>query len=105
MNRFRALLRPTIAALLGASLLAPAPVLAGSDASRLQVAESGAEIRLAQSANCHAIGEGVAAQNGGQLMRATARSQGGRTVCVIVVLVPGREGQRPRRQEFVVPAN
>ena len=31
--------------------------------------------------------------------------QGGRPVCVVVVLVPGKDGKRPRRVEFVVPAN
>ncbi|TIU90596.1 MAG: hypothetical protein E5W01_10010 [Mesorhizobium sp.] len=27
------------------------------------------------------------------------------SVCVIVVLVPGKDGQRPRRTEIVVPLN
>lgn len=56
-------------------------------------------------ADCYAIGQQVAAQNGGQLARASAANRGGQQVCVIVVLVPGRDGQRPRRAEFVVPAN
>jgi hypothetical protein len=29
--------------------------------------------------------------------------RGGQQVCVIVVLGPGQDGQRPRRAEFVVP--
>ncbi len=56
-------------------------------------------------ADCYAIGQQVAAQNGGQLARASAANRGGQPVCVIVVLVPGKDGQRPRRAEFVVPAN
>jgi len=56
-------------------------------------------------ADCYAIGQQVAAQNGGQLARASAANRGGQQVCVIVVLVPGKNGQRPRRAEFVVPAN
>lgn len=56
-------------------------------------------------ADCYAIGQQVAAQNGGQLARASAANRGGQQVCVIVVLVPGKDGQRPRRAEFVVPAN
>jgi len=56
-------------------------------------------------ADCYAIGQQVAAQNGGQLARASASNRGGQQVCVIVVLVPGKDGQRPRRAEFVVPAN
>ena len=51
------------------------------------------------------IGQQIAAQNGGTLAKAAQSDQGGQTVCVIVVLVPGKDGQRPRRQEFVVPAN
>jgi hypothetical protein len=62
------------------------------------------EVQVAQ-ADCYAIGQQVAAQNGGTLARASLSNQGGQAVCVIVVLVPGKDGQRPRRAEFVVPAN
>lgn len=55
-------------------------------------------------ADCYAIGQQVAAQHGGTLARASLSNRGGRPVCVIVVVVPGRDGQRGRRQEFVVPA-
>lgn len=55
-------------------------------------------------ADCYSIGQEIAAQNGGTLARASQSEQGGQTVCVIVVLVPGKDGQRPRRQQFVVPA-
>ena len=55
-------------------------------------------------ADCYAIGQQVAAQNGGTLARASAANRGVRQVCIIVVLVPGRDGQRPRRAQFVVPA-
>lgn len=53
--------------------------------------------------DCHAIGQQVAAQNGGTLARASAERRGSQTVCVIVVLVPAKDGQRPRREEIVVP--
>jgi hypothetical protein len=53
--------------------------------------------------NCFAVGQQIAAQNGGQLANASMSVRGGRQVCVIVVLVPGRGGERPRRAEFVVP--
>jgi hypothetical protein len=56
------------------------------------------------AADCYSIGEQVAAQKGGTLAKASASQQGGRTVCVIVVLVPGKDGQRPRREQVVVPA-
>ena len=41
----------------------------------------------------------------GKLIRLTMAEQGGQAVCVIVVLVPAKDGQRPRRVEFVVPRN
>lgn len=57
----------------------------------------------AQAADCYSIGQQVAAQEGGTLAKASASSQSGQNVCVIVVLVPGKDGQRPRRVEVVVP--
>lgn len=54
--------------------------------------------------DCHAIGQRHAAQAGGQLARATPEIRGGQQVCVIVVLMPAKDGQRPRRSEIVVPA-
>jgi hypothetical protein len=53
--------------------------------------------------DCYTIGQKLAEQNGGQLARAVPQVRGGRTVCIIVVLVPARDGQRPRRAEFVIP--
>ncbi|WP_246727686.1 hypothetical protein [Chelativorans sp. Marseille-P2723] len=66
---------------------------------------AGNALLFAQGApDCYAIGQRIAAQQGGRLARAAAESQGGNTVCRIVILVPGREGERPRRTELVVPA-
>ncbi len=58
---------------------------------------------LQVQSDCYAIGEAVAQQYGGQLARARPDTQGGQPVCVIVVLVPGKDGQQPRRTEVVVP--
>lgn len=55
------------------------------------------------AADCYAVGQQVAAQNGGTLAKASSSTRGGQAVCVIVVLVPGKEGERPRRAEIVVP--
>jgi len=55
--------------------------------------------------DCVAIGQQVAAQQGGTLTKATPSVQNGKDVCVVVVLVPGRNGERPRRVEVAVPAN
>nr|WP_292772359.1 hypothetical protein [Mesorhizobium sp.] len=57
------------------------------------------------AADCYAIGQQIAAQNGGQLANVSQTEQGGQPACVIVVLIPGKDGGRPRREEFVVPAN
>jgi len=59
---------------------------------------------IAAAGDCAAVGEQVAAQQGGQLAKATATTQNGRPMCVVVVLVPGRDGERPRRVEVAVPA-
>lgn len=60
---------------------------------------------LVAAADCYSIGQQVADQHGGTLARASESNQGGQSVCVIVVLVPAKDGQRPRRVEVVVPAN
>lgn len=62
-------------------------------------------VQMAQGGvDCYAVGEQVAAQYGGTLAKATPANRGGQTVCQIVVLVPGKEGGRPRRVQVVVPA-
>ncbi len=53
--------------------------------------------------DCTAVGERVAASQGGQLAKATPSTQNGAPVCIVVVLVPGRDGERPRRVEVAVP--
>lgn len=55
------------------------------------------------SGDCYAIGQSLAAQNGGTLARADSVNEGGQEVCKIVVLVPARDGKHPRRAEFTVP--
>jgi hypothetical protein len=91
------LCRSVTLALCAAMLATQAP--AAPFASRAQ-----AEPMIVTQADCYSIGQQVAAQSGGTLARASSSTQGGRPVCVIVVLVPGKEGQRPRRREIVVPA-
>jgi hypothetical protein len=53
-------------------------------------------------ASCSAIGQEIAAHQGGMLVRATP-AQGGRA-CTIVIVVPARNGERSRRIEMTVPA-
>ena len=72
--------------------LLPALAFAGGDSQRYAAAD------------CYSIGQQVASDNGGTLAKASATTRDGQTFCVIVVLVPAKEGQRPRRAEFVVAA-
>ncbi|WP_442578503.1 hypothetical protein ACSBOB_23640 [Mesorhizobium sp. ASY16-5R] len=101
MKRLLSLLRPSFVALCAVTMFA-----AQADAAPVFVPapDHGLPTALIQ-ADCYAIGQQVAAQNGGTLARASQSSQGGQPVCVIVVLVPGKDGQRPRRTEIVVPLN
>jgi hypothetical protein len=55
------------------------------------------------SAACYSLGQQIAAREGGTLYNASAETRGGQQVCVIVVVIPGPEGQRPRRAEYVIP--
>lgn len=98
MKTLRSIFRPTIAALSVAGLFA-----VSANAAPLRSVEGG-EILVA-AADCYSIGQQVADQQGGTLARASESSQGGQSVCVIVVLLPAKDGQRPRRVEVVVPAN
>jgi hypothetical protein len=79
---------------LAASQVFAAPTYLPDEANGVQVA----------AADCFSVGEQVAAQYGGTLAKASASNRGGQTVCHIVVLVPGKDGQRPRRIQVDVPA-
>lgn len=99
---------PTILILAAASVLTAgsgltAPRTVTPAIEQAQPEASGAV--LLASGDCYAIGAQQAAQRGGQLARATVENRGGRSVCVVVVLMPARDGERPRREEIVVPLN
>ncbi len=87
------------------ALLAVSVGLLPVDAGALPMAApKKSNLLIAAAGDCTAVGEQVAAQQGGQLAKATPTTQNGRAMCVIVVLVPGRDGERPRRVEVAVPA-
>lgn len=103
MKAFHIFSRLTLWALCVAGLLAT-PALALPVASPV-ASQGNAALAVPVAADCYALGQQVAAQNGGTLAKASQSTQGGQPVCVIVVLVPGKDGQRPRRSEIVVPLN
>ena len=52
-------------------------------------------------ADCYAIGQRVAAEMGGKLANVSASGSN----CVVTVVIPAQNGQPPRRERVVVPAN
>jgi hypothetical protein len=95
LSHMRKLAGAAMAAALAISQVPAAPAYGAEEAEdNMQVA----------AADCYSIGEQVAAQYGGTLARASASNRGGQTICHIVVLVPGKDGQRPKRIQVDVPA-
>ncbi|MGE0501445.1 MAG: hypothetical protein AB7I79_07225 [Rhizobiaceae bacterium] len=97
MNTDRIHIR-TLSATAGALLLAASQAIATP-----AMQPSAPETIVLASGDCYAVGQQIASQNGGQLAKATLSKRGGQNVCVIVVLVPAKDGGRPQRAEFVVP--
>lgn len=93
MNTFRAF----------SSIIAGSLMMTGISLSPAEAEQPAAQYEVAQ-ADCYAVGMQYAARVGGQLARATPEVRGGQQVCVVVVLMPARDGQRPRREEIVIPA-
>jgi hypothetical protein len=106
MNVLRTLLRNTILALALAGLMAAQAIAmprAGPAGQAGVPVPADSFMRIAS--DCYSVGQQVAQQHGGTLAKASQSTQGGQPVCVIVVLVPGKDGKRPRRTEVVVPQN
>jgi len=55
------------------------------------------------AADCLRAADQVVGQSGGQLLSASAQTQGGQAVCVITVLVPGNGNDRPKKVTVSVP--
>ncbi len=92
--------RTLITWIVGASLMASATAGAAPARFTPPALEPGTELA---SGNCNAIGQQTAQQMGGQLHSASMENQNGRPVCVIVVVIPGRDGNRGQRERIVVP--
>lgn len=91
-NILRAARTVLTGAFLAVSSLAALPATASDDQELIHIA----------AADCYGVGQKVAASSGGKLAKAVPETRGGQAVCVIVVLVPGKDGGRPRRKEVVV---
>jgi hypothetical protein len=100
-----AMMKHTLFSLPLAALISASGVLhAGAVPIAPDASQNGALLQLA-AADCSQVGQQVAQSQGGTLARATSQTQNGREVCVVVVLIPGKDGERPRRVEVAVPAN
>ena len=91
-----------LAAALFAATLPLAPAAAGTVAVVPAVPEATLPVVTVQS-SCNAVGQQEAAKHGGTLQSVQAQDRGGQTVCVGVIIVQGKNGERGRRINFEVP--
>ncbi len=54
------------------------------------------------AASCSGAAAEAAAQTGGQVLSVSSREQGGQTVCLVTLLIPGEEGGRPRKTTVTI---
>ncbi|WP_455481079.1 hypothetical protein V3564_01460 [Bartonella sp. B12(2025)] len=57
------------------------------------------------AAGCVEVGRKVATQENGVLVRSKLVVQDGKDMCMIVVVVPARDGEKLRRVEVSIPAD
>ena len=57
---------------------------------------------LPADVDCYAVGQDLAQQYGGELAKAIPVVENGASMCKIVLLIPGGEGERPQRKEILV---
>ena len=77
---------------------------ASASTARMALPDSGAGFPvITVQADCFAVGQDKAAEMGGTLAKAKPDEEGGAPVCRLVIVVPGEEGERPKRVEITVP--
>lgn len=54
------------------------------------------------AADCSGAAAEAAARTGGQVLSVSSREEGGVTVCVVTILVPGQGGERPRKETITL---
>ncbi|WP_422373324.1 hypothetical protein [Hoeflea sp.] len=87
--------------LLSVALIAAQTALAPAQAADMRTPDGTAVV--AAAADCSGAAAQVVSQTGGQLLSAASQNQGGQTVCVITVLVPGNGSERPKKVTVSVP--
>jgi putative hemolysin len=104
------MLRPFLRRLTAVSLLGLVAFATAAEAMPERPTEGGSipaahersEELFAQGGGCSAAAAQAAAQTGGQVLSVRASQQGDRTVCVVTVLIPASDGNRPRRQTITI---
>ena len=88
-----------------ATLSLAAAMLVSGQALALPLAQPEAPaVVVPAAANCNAVGRQVASSMGGKLISASPGTQGGRTVCKLVIAVPANDGGPPTLVNQTVPA-
>lgn len=82
-------------------LIAALAAMAAPAAAQMRAPDGTTIVHAA--ADCSGAASQVVGQTGGQLLSASAQTQGGQTVCVITVLVPGSGNERPKKVTVSVP--
>lgn len=102
------MIRPPFRRLAAVALLAlafPASLasaMPGRSADRMATGSAEDVVLLAQGGGCSAAAAEAAAQSGGQVLSVRTSQQGDRVVCVVTVLIPASDGNRPRRQTITI---
>ncbi|SJZ64759.1 hypothetical protein [Consotaella salsifontis] len=78
-------------------------VLSSTSIAEYSPRDAGKPIRVAEGGNCSRAAAQAQAQTGGEVLSVASRQQGGRTVCVITLLVPSSDGGRPRKTTITIP--
>ena len=84
-------------------LLGALPTIDGRDRDAApRQTEREEPLRFAQ-ANCSSAAAQAAAETGGEVLSVSSSEKDGQVVCVVTVLVPGKDGGRPRRTTVTLP--
>jgi hypothetical protein len=89
------------ARILQIGLIAALAAMAAPAAAQMRAPDGTGIVQAA--ADCSRAASQVVGQTGGQLLSASAQTQGGQVVCVITVLVPGNGSERPKKVTVSVP--